>query len=90
MGDRTIAFLRADKNRPFCGWASFPDLHRPFDCPAPRNRLYRPDDVDLPEHRTMDLDRRPWWHRESLYGELRLGEPTLLDFHEKHSRTLVR
>ena len=68
IGDRTIEFLRANRDQPFCAWASFPDPHHPFDCPEPWSRLHHPDEVDLPEHRTMDLERRPWWHRESLDG----------------------
>lgn len=90
IGDRTIEFLRANKDKPFCAWASFPDPHHPFDCPEPWSRLHHPDEVDLPEHRTMDLERRPWWHRESLYGKPKLDDPVLLDFREKHSRTPVQ
>jgi arylsulfatase A-like enzyme len=90
IGDRTIEFLRANKDRPFCAWASFPDPHHPFDCPEPWNRLHHPDEVDLPEHRTMDLERRPWWHKESLYGVPKLDDPWLRTFREKHSRTPVQ
>ena len=63
VGDRTIEFLRANKDRPFCVWASFPDPHHPFDAPEPWSRMHDPDDVELPAHRTLDLERRPWWHR---------------------------
>lgn len=77
IGDRTIEFLRqhaADAgaagdggaDQPFCLWASFPDPHHPFDAPEPWSRLHHPDDVDLPAERTLDLERRPWWHRASL------------------------
>jgi arylsulfatase A-like enzyme len=90
IGDRTIEFLRANKDRPFCAWASFPDPHHPFDCPEPWSRLHHPDEVDLPEHRTMDLERRPWWHKESLYGTPKMDDPELRNFREKHSRTPVQ
>ena len=63
IGDRTIAFLRERGSRPFCLWASFPDPHYPFDAPRPWSQLHHPDDVDLPLNRTLDLDRRPEWHR---------------------------
>ncbi|MBN9472782.1 MAG: sulfatase [Bordetella sp. SCN 67-23] len=66
IGDRTIDYLRAHRDEPFCLWASFPDPHHPFDCPEPWSRLHHPDDVDLPRHRTTDYDRRPWWHRASM------------------------
>src|SRR5258708_4615805 len=90
IGDRTIEFLRANKDKPFCAWASFPDPHHPFDCPEPWSRLHHPDEVDLPEHRTMDLERRPWWHKESLYGVPKMENVELRKFREKHSRTPVQ
>ncbi len=71
VGDRTIDFIRAAGSEPWCAWASFPDPHHPFDAPEPWSRLHHPDEVDLPEHRTRDFDRRPWWHREVV--ERRIG-----------------
>jgi len=70
VGDRTIDYLEkaSETDGPFCAWASFPDPHHPFDCPAPWNAMYDPQDVDLPEHRTRDLEVRPWWHQK-LYGD---------------------
>jgi arylsulfatase A-like enzyme len=35
VGNRTIDYLRAHRQEPFCLWASFPDPHQPFDAPAP-------------------------------------------------------
>jgi arylsulfatase A-like enzyme len=64
--DRTIDYLRRERERPFCLWVSFPDPHHPFDAPVPWSLLHHPDEVDLPVHRSRDLDRRPWWHRASL------------------------
>jgi arylsulfatase A-like enzyme len=90
IGDRTIEFLRANRGMRFCAWASFPDPHHPFDCPEPWSRLHHPDDVDLPEHRAMDLERRPWWHKESLYGTPKMENEELRNFREKHSRTPVQ
>lgn len=69
IGDRTIDYINENKGQPFCVWASFPDPHHPFDAPEPWSRLHHPDEVDLPEHRTLDLERRPWWHRQSLEGK---------------------
>ena len=67
VGDRTIRYLedRAGDDRPFCLWASFPDPHHPFDAPEPWCRLHDPEAVRLPRHRTLDLERRPWWHGAS-------------------------
>jgi len=90
IGNRTIEYLRAHRQENFCVWASFPDPHHPFDCPEPWSRLHHPDDVDLPEHRTMDLERRPWWHKESLYGVPKMENAELRAFREKQSRTPVQ
>lgn len=89
IADRSIAFLNEKRERPFCLWASLPDPHHPFDCPVPWSLLHRPEDVDLPPHRTLDLDRRPWWHRASLEGVPNLADPKLREFRAKHSRTPV-
>ncbi len=74
VGDRTIEFLRENKDDRFFLWASFPDPHHPFDAPEPWSRLHHPEEVDLPPERTKDLDRRPWWHRASLEGVPRITE----------------
>lgn len=65
VGDRTIEYLRRQREEPFCLWASFPDPHHPFDAPEPWSRLHDPNEVDLPRHRTTDFERRPWWHLAS-------------------------
>lgn len=85
--DRTIAWLRGrDASKPFCAWMSFGDPHHPFDCPAPWSYLYSPDEVPLPEHRTLDLERRPWWHKAVLEGVPQLADPKLRDFRASSSR----
>ncbi|PWS37145.1 sulfatase [Falsiroseomonas bella] len=89
VADRTIAYMNEKRDRPFCLWASFPDPHHPFDCPVPWSLLHRPEDVDLPAHWTLDLDRRPWWHKASLEGVPNLADPKLREFRAKHSRTPV-
>ena len=87
IGDRTIDWLRnRKKDTPFCAWVSFPDPHHAFDCPEPWSRLHAPDSVDLPEHRTMDLDRRPWWHRASLEGEPIVDDPEIRQYRMKGQR----
>ena len=87
IGNQTIGQLQAQKDEPFCIWASFPDPHHPFDCPEPWSRMHHPDEVDLPEHRTLDLDRRPWWHRASMEGVPALADPALRAFRINSSRT---
>jgi len=82
VADRTLAILEKQKNasRPFFAWASFPDPHHPFDCPAPWNAMYKPSDMPLPEHRTLDLEKRPWWHRAALEGSPQIADPELAKF----------
>ncbi len=66
--DRAIEWLRhgRDETKPFCAWVSFVDPHHPFDCPEPWSRLHNPKDIDLPKHRELDFDQRPWWHRAAV------------------------
>jgi arylsulfatase A-like enzyme len=69
IGDRAVELLRDHKRRggePFCAWVSFPDPHHPFDAPLPWSLLHPPENVRLPEHRTRDFERRPWWHRAAV------------------------
>ena len=78
VGDRTIDWLnRRHRGKPFCMWVSFPDPHHAFDCPEPWSRLHHPDAVALPAHRTLDLERRPWWHEASLTGEPIVDDPEI-------------
>jgi len=74
VGNRSVEYLREHTDRPFCLWASFADPHHPFDAPEPWSRLHDPEEVELPRHRSLDLDRRPWWHRKSLEGTPDLPE----------------
>lgn len=89
IGDRSIEFLNANKEEPFCLWASFPDPHHPFDAPEPWSRLHHPDEVDLPQQRTLDLERRPWWHRQSLEGKPQIVSH-LRKIREEYSRIPVQ
>ena len=85
--DRATAWLRErDTARPFCAWVSFADPHHPFDCPAPWNSQYKPEDMVLPKHRTLDLERRPWWHRAVLEGVPQLADESQRRFRMEGSR----
>jgi len=70
LGDRATTYIekRPDIQDPFLLWVSFPDPHHPFDAPSPWNSVVRPEDVNLPEHRHLDFDKRPWWHEASMNG----------------------
>jgi arylsulfatase A-like enzyme len=85
VGNETIDFIRKNKDQPFCAWASFPDPHHPFDAPEPWSKLHHPEEVDIPEHRTRDFERRPWWHRACIETTPQLsGE--LLKIRSEYSR----
>jgi arylsulfatase A-like enzyme len=88
IGDRTVELLSKVKGQSFCIWASFPDPHHPFDAPDPWSRMHHPDEVDLPPQRTLDLERRPWWHRQSLEGKPQIV-PHLARIREEYSRIPV-
>ena len=87
IGDSTVHYLHEHQDEPFCAWVSFPDPHHPFDAPEPWSRLHHPDDVDLPEHRSKDLDRRPWWHRAALEGVPDMQDEDLRKQRMHYSRT---
>lgn len=79
VGDRSLDFLRQHTEKPFFLWASFADPHHPFDAPEPWCRLHDAEDVDLPPHRTLDVERRPWWHRAALEGAPNVADAQLRD-----------
>lgn len=83
--DRALAFLQRQQGgaQPFFAWVSFPDPHHPFDCPAPWHSMYDPNDMVLPVHRTLDLERRPWWHRAALEGKPQMADPEMARFRQE-------
>jgi len=87
IGDATVRYMHEHQAEPFCAWVSFPDPHHPFDAPEPWSRLHHPDDVDLPQHRSKDLDRRPWWHRAALEGVPDMANEDLRKQRMQYSRT---
>ncbi len=86
--DRAIDWLKfkRDEAKPFVTWISFPDPHHPFDCPEPWSRLHDPADVDLPEHRTRDFDKRPWWHKAAVENEPQSKDAFELEARKSYSR----
>ncbi len=87
IGDRTIEFLRTNQNQPFCLWASFPDPHNAFDAPEPWCYMHHPDEVDIPQHRTRDFERRPWWHQAAIEGTPQLANEEMRLIRQTFSRT---
>ena len=85
VANQTIDRLHevAKEDNPFFIWASFPDPHHPFDCPAPWNQMYQADQIKLPKNRTLDLESRPWWHREALEGTPQIADPEMAKFRQE-------
>lgn len=86
IGDRAIRYIDDHAREPFLLWVSFPDPHAPFDAPEPWSRLHDPAEVDLPTHRELDLDLRPWWHRTSLESAPAVSDPDMRRVRETLSR----
>jgi arylsulfatase A-like enzyme len=87
IGERAVEWLRTrPQSSPFCAWVSFPDPHHPFDCPEPFSAMYDAKSMKLPQHRTRDLERRPWWHKATLEGKPQLADPVMLKFRAEGSR----
>lgn len=89
IGDRSIDFIKSrKKDKSFMLWTSFGDPHHPFDCPEPWASLHDPEKIDLPQHRELDLEQRPWWHKAALEGEPKLDDPVLKRFRKSGTRVL--
>ncbi len=71
IGGRAVEMIKASRGNPLFAWVSFPDPHPPFLAAKPWSDMYDPAEVDIPEHYELDLDRRPWWHREFLESPIR-------------------
>ncbi|ASJ74064.1 sulfatase [Granulosicoccus antarcticus] len=71
IADRTVDMIQDMGDEPLFAWVSFPDPHPPFLAAEPWASMYHPDEVDIPEHRELDLDNRPWWHRAFLESPIR-------------------
>lgn len=63
IGDRAVDMINDKGDAPLMAWVSFPDPHPPFLAPRPWCDLYSQDEVTIARHPTLDLDRRPWWHK---------------------------
>lgn len=66
VGDRTIEMIEGQGDQPLFAWVSFPDPHPPFLAPKPWCDMYDPDEVTIARNPVLDLDRRPWWHKEFM------------------------
>lgn len=66
IGDRTVNMIENNDDKPLFAWVSFPDPHPPFLAAKPWGDMYDPASVEIAKHPELDLDQRPWWHREFM------------------------
>ncbi|HRU06468.1 MAG TPA: sulfatase-like hydrolase/transferase [Candidatus Brocadiia bacterium] len=57
--EKSIEFIRANKERPFFLWCGFCGPHGPHDPPASHANLYDPREVELPATLGADLSGKP-------------------------------
>lgn len=81
VGDRTIEMIEGQGDNPLFAWISFPDPHPPFLAPKPWCDMYAAEDVSIAKHLELDVENRPWWHKEFLdnRGKLQHGATTNKD-----------
>lgn len=63
IGDRAVEMIENKTEAPIMAWVSFPDPHPPFLAPRPWCDMYDKDEVTISKNATLDLDKRPWWHK---------------------------
>ncbi len=78
IGERAEAFIRANRDRPFCAWVSIPDPHTPYQVSEPYASRYPPETLQLPAMEPPGYPGKP--ERLRLFAEL-LGAPDVSDAH---------
>ena len=79
IGERMLAFLKANDERPFFAQCSFPYPHFPFSPPAPYCYQYGPLDMTLPNQKEGDRENKPPHvnrYYQSAGGEIPLCDVT--------------
>ncbi len=59
VAEQTIGLLRAQRDRPFALWVSFPDPHSPIEAPRSYVTRFAWDRVPLPPRRADEMDAAP-------------------------------
>ena len=59
VAEQTISFLRAQRDRPFALWVSFPDPHAPIEAPRSYVDRFPWDRVPMPPVRADEMDAAP-------------------------------
>ena len=79
VADRTIEFLRSNKEKPFFCWSSWIAPHPPWNPPEPFASQYDPNDLPLPHNFDRDVNTLPGRHR-AITNAFEMGDasPELL------------
>lgn len=61
LTDRTIEFIEANKNKPFCYMLSLPDPHGPDTVRPPYDSMYTDQEFEAPRTFDVNADSTPQW-----------------------------
>lgn len=86
--ERTLRFLREEREGPFFAWMSLFDPHFPFDPPLEYLEMYDPRRVPLPRYVPGELEGKPWCQREGHLKTHRDGRG-FVEFSEEQIRGMV-
>ncbi len=65
LAQKTIEFIKAHKNKPFCYMVSIPDPHGPNSVRAPYDTMYKELDFQKPRTATKDAKNLPSWAKKA-------------------------
>lgn len=74
LKDKTLDFLRRERQGPFCFMVSIPDPHTPFTVRAPYDTLFAPEDMPVPES-FSNADLPSWAAAAQARGPYALDNP---------------
>ncbi len=63
LADKTVDFIKKNKNNPFCYMVSIPDPHGPNTVRSPYNTMYNDVEFQTPKASTSRPNDRPAWAR---------------------------
>ncbi len=61
LADKTVAFIRAHKDEPFCFMVSFPDPHGPDTVRPPYDTMFEHQKYQVPRTFNVDAENLPSW-----------------------------
>ena len=68
IADRTIEYIKNNKDKPFFSWCSFVDPHHPFDPPEPYASMYDINDIPMPVRMDGEHEDKPKHFKDMYLG----------------------